>query len=279
MIPSESVEQPATSKRPGNDDISVPHANKRQKILHHSGPHRPYNLAAFSEAMEQGRSSSPNDEKACHEKSLLSQDSTIIVRVDNPVPQVNSTTPDSSPPSQLTGPDDTISRVARVHSTRLSSDPHSSCRDNRTPLGPIIISRDESGRSGYGSKRSAKFIYRVVLSRPRRVTKRWDPRGNFKDKSLGDLLKELPLTHDGIEGFTFAFENPHMRMVEYIPKYDEDGFESMKRCVDRLVKELLQLQVREGVKDPRLVTDVLIEGGDGRDNDLYDRMEETSLEW
>ncbi|KAK1754179.1 hypothetical protein QBC47DRAFT_403567 [Echria macrotheca] len=188
----------------------------------------------------------------------MEQGQTIIVRVvDNPISQVNSTTADSS----------------------ISSDPHFSCQDNRTPLGPIIISRDESGRSECETKPCVKFIYRVVLSHPRRVTKRWYPQGNFKDKSLGDLLKEVPLAHDNVEGFTFAFENPHMRMVEYIPKHDVDGFESMKRFVDRLVKELLQIQVREGAKDPRLVTDVLIEAGDGRDNDLYDRMEETSLEW
>jgi len=111
--------------------------------------------------------------------------------------------------------------------------------------------------------RPVKFIYRVVLLPTRRVIKRWELRGNFKDKTLIDLLKEFLLDDDKIEGLAFIFENSYMRLVEYIPKDDEDGFESMKRFVGKRVKKVLQLQVCEGVEGPRLVTDVLIEGKSG----------------
>jgi len=72
---------------------------------------------------------------------------------------------------------------------------------------------------GYERKPSVKFFYRVVVSSKWRVTKSWKPRGSFLDKSLSDLLRELPFTDDKFEGLTFVFDNhPYIGMVEYIPK-------------------------------------------------------------
>ena len=63
------------------------------------------------------------------------------------------------------------------------------------------------------------------------------------DKSLSDLLKELPITDNKFEGLTFVSDNHrYIRMVEYIPKGEEDGFESMNWFVTEAIKELLLLQ-------------------------------------
>lgn len=132
------------------------------------------------------------------------------------------------------------------------------------------------------SKPSINFLYWVVLSRtPRTITERWSPKGRFQDKTLAELLKELPL-HDSKEsrGLIFTIESDCMRTVERIANDDEDSFGAMKRQINRGIRDWFHRQRRlgDGAPPPRLVIDIVIEEMVDDSKPEVD-VEDLELEW
>ncbi len=146
--------------------------------------------------------------------------------------------------------------------------PKSSLPDPSTPVTPATPIKPDgkgtgsgNGRAGAGNP-SVKFIYRVVLTRtPKTLKVRWDPQGRFQDKTLAELMKELPFDKGESQGLIFTIESPCYKIVERIPHDDEDSFASMKREINLEIKEWLTRERRlAGSKAlPRLVFDILIE--------------------
>ena len=132
-----------------------------------------------------------------------------------------------------------------------------------TPANPAKLGgRGTASGSGGAGNPSVKFIYRVVLTRtPRTLTERWDPQGRFQDKTLAELLEELPFDKGESQGLIFTIESPCVKTVERIPHDDEDGFASMKRYINSGIREWFTRQRRlaSGKIPPRLVLDILIE--------------------
>jgi hypothetical protein len=134
---------------------------------------------------------------------------------------------------------------------------------------------------GGGAKFSINFIYRVVLSRtPRTVTERWAPQGRFQDKTLAELLKELPFPGEECQGLIFTIVSSCMKTVERIPNGDEDGFASMKRYINMEIREWLARQRRLEVQTaPRLVVDIIIERMSDEKKQELEGLEDVELEW
>ena len=129
-------------------------------------------------------------------------------------------------------------------------------------------------------KPSITFLYRVQPS-PTRPPKRWYPEGRFQDKSLGELLRELPFEAD-IEGLVFTIPGSDIPIMERIMRDDEDGFESMKRYIALGIRKWLQRQRQPGGgenKVPRLMVDILIEPIVGDNMQPLEELEEVELDW
>ncbi|KAK4251356.1 hypothetical protein C7999DRAFT_28086 [Corynascus novoguineensis] len=139
------------------------------------------------------------------------------------------------------------------------------------------------GGSRSGGKFSIEFIYRIVLSRtPKTVTERWTPQGRFQDKTLAQLLKELPFrdNSDESQGLIFTIDSPCMTTTERIPNNDEGGFLSLKGYINREIRAWLARQRRLGVEtQPRLLVDILIERMTDEKEQELDGLEGLELQW
>lgn len=103
------------------------------------------------------------------------------------------------------------------------------------------------------------FIYLIVQTRvPRTITERWTPQGRFKDKTLDQLIRELPFAEEVSKGLIFTVESECMSMVEHIACDDEAGFGAMKRHITREVQGWINRWRREGGTGG-LDIDILIE--------------------
>jgi hypothetical protein len=112
------------------------------------------------------------------------------------------------------------------------------------------------------------------------VAERWTPQGRFQDKTLAELLKELPFPEGESQGLIFTIESSCMKTVERILNDDEDGFASMKRYINMEIREWLARQRQQGVQHtPRLVIDILIERMSGDSKREVDVLEDLELEW
>lgn len=89
---------------------------------------------------------------------------------------------------------------------------------------------------GARSRVSVEFVYRVILSRtPVYLCKGWYPKGKFQDKTLRELLTELPL-EGTINGLTFTLEGPGFHIEQQIDGEDENRFEIMKRHFNKQIR-------------------------------------------
>ncbi|GAB1314518.1 hypothetical protein MFIFM68171_04728 [Madurella fahalii] len=137
------------------------------------------------------------------------------------------------------------------------------------------------GSSGRGAKPLINFMYRIVLSRtPKTVTERWSPRGRFQDKTLAELLKELPFNDGEAQGLIFTIESDCMRTVERILNDDEDSFASMKRYINMEIREwfMRQQHLKDGTP-PRLAIDILIERMSDDNKPGVNVLGDLELEW
>ena len=175
------------------------------------------------------------------------------------------------------------SRQEPIISPTASTNPATSVMDStegqkRQPSTSSSISTSIST----SSKPSINFLYWVVLSRtPRTITERWSPQGRFQDKTLAELLKELPL-HDSKEsrGLIFTIDSDCMRTVERIANDDEESFGAMKRQINRGIRDWFHRQRRlgDGAQPPRLVIDIVIEEMVDDSKPEVD-VEDLELEW
>ncbi|KAK4450328.1 hypothetical protein QBC34DRAFT_297569 [Podospora aff. communis PSN243] len=144
---------------------------------------------------------------------------------------------------------------------------------------PNIAQGSRPGTST-GVKPSINFLYRVVLARtPKTITERWNPEGKFQDKTLADLLNELPFQDRDAQGLVFTVESECMKIVERIVNDDEDGFASMKRYINREIKEWFRRQKRvAGGTPPKLVVDIIIERMGTEKEQEADMLDDSDLE-
>ena len=92
---------------------------------------------------------------------------------------------------------------------------------------------------GARSRVNIEFVYRVILSRiPVYQSKGWHPKGKFQEKSLRELLTELPL-EGTINGLAFTLEGPGLHIEEQIDGEDENRFENMKRHFNKQIRACL----------------------------------------
>ncbi|KAJ9156227.1 hypothetical protein NKR23_g906 [Pleurostoma richardsiae] len=109
---------------------------------------------------------------------------------------------------------------------------------------------------------------------------RWTPRGRFQDKTWAELLEELPFG-PGVWGLIFTVEGPGMSTREPIPRDDEDGLDSMKRYVNRAIRDWFTRQMKlggRGSATPRLVLDILIEKMTDENGDGGDEFDDLQLD-
>jgi hypothetical protein len=125
-------------------------------------------------------------------------------------------------------------------------------------------------------KPSIIFIYRVIISRrPIYMSKTWNPKGKFQDKSLSELIEELPLEGD-VKGLVFTLEGPNMNVEEEIYRGDEGRFEAMKRHFNRLIR------ARLGSRDDSssdLILEIEIEPLRDKSESGEDEDDDGTLEW
>lgn len=101
-----------------------------------------------------------------------------------------------------------------------------------------ITARPAVSKQGAQAKSPINFTYRIILSRlPVYQSKNWRPNGKFQDKSLKQLLQELPLKSP--KELIFTLEGPSIKVEEQIDCEDELGFEAMKRHFNKVIKSSL----------------------------------------
>ena len=130
-------------------------------------------------------------------------------------------------------------------------------------------------------KPAITFFYRVQPS-PTRPPTLWCPEGRFQDKTLGDLLRELPFKGD-VGGLDFTISGSDILVMERIMRDDEDRFESMKRHVELSIRKWLSRQRQLGGgenKVPRLMMNILIEPtSDNHIQQPLEELEEVEMNW
>lgn len=154
------------------------------------------------------------------------------------VPQPTSDTairkrPRTMPESVMASTELAIDDARRHHfstPSSMSATPYSTRTEEHTAsqVGPRPVQ----------SKPTVNFVYRIILSRsPVYQSKNWRPDGKFQDKSLKQLLKELPLEKP--KELIFTLEGPSVKVEEQIDCDDEMGFEAMKRHYNKVIKSSL----------------------------------------
>jgi hypothetical protein len=132
----------------------------------------------------------------------------------------------SRPVTQITPPD----AVPIITTTRETD---SATKD----LVPERNSAEEKVQSN--SRPKITIMYRTVLSRtPIYRCKGWTPEGRFRDKTLQELLNELPINGDadGIEGLLFTLDGPGLKAEQYLALGGDDRFEVMKKHFEKLIQ-------------------------------------------
>ncbi|KAF2190544.1 hypothetical protein K469DRAFT_387705 [Zopfia rhizophila CBS 207.26] len=97
------------------------------------------------------------------------------------------------------------------------------------PLAPPVASLPAP------QKRSVDFVYRAIISRsPLYQYKTWKPRGRFQDKSLAELIQELPFDKD-IKGLILRLQGPGIAVQETVNCDEEEKFDTAKRRFNKLI--------------------------------------------
>jgi hypothetical protein len=150
----------------------------------------------------------------------------------------------NSSTSMAIGRDTTSSTIiSRSHSPNapFSNTIIGSARRPFTPATTIVTpeirsEHTEIPKQPQQGKPKIKVEYFVVLSRsPVYESKGWQPEGNFQEKTLLQLLRQLPL-HGDIKGLIFTLEGPGLKMEQRIDSEDESGFETMKRRFSKMMR-------------------------------------------
>lgn len=140
------------------------------------------------------------------------------------------------------------------------------------------------GSSLNQTKPSVAFIYRVIDSQSssEKRVQTWQPRGRFQDKSLAELVEELPFDDPAdVRGLVFTIDLPGMQAVEHILRENEDGFESMKRLINKSIRDWFTRRRRsaEDTGPARLVIDVFIETMGDENKEGIDKGDDLDMTW
>jgi hypothetical protein len=98
--------------------------------------------------------------------------------------------------------------------------------------------KSEPAKQAPRGKPTINFVYRIVSRAPIYTSKIWNPKGKFQEKSLRELMEELPLEGD-IKGLVFTLEGPGMSVEEPIYRGEEGRFDEMKRHFNKLIRACL----------------------------------------
>ena len=126
------------------------------------------------------------------------------------------------------------------------------------------------------SKVNIEFVYRVILSRtPVYLCKGWHPKGKFQEKSLRELLTELPL-EGTVKGLAFTLEGPGLHIEEQIDGEDENRFEIMKKHFNKQIRACLASCAQS--KTPLLI-EIEIEPLRGESVQGNDEIDDADIDW
>lgn len=102
------------------------------------------------------------------------------------------------------------------------------------------------GASSTPPKPNIDFTYIVILSRtPVYQYKSWTPRGHFLEKSLSELITELPFDNEkGIRGLIIRLQGPGVAAEETLYCDEEAKFDATKGRFLRMVKMSLKNQAK-----------------------------------
>ncbi|KAL5400094.1 hypothetical protein PMIN03_012580 [Paraphaeosphaeria minitans] len=134
----------------------------------------------------------------------------------------------------------------------------------------VACSRDSSA--------GINFNYRVVLCpTPVYKSKRWYPKGLFLEKSLSELINELPFGHkEGIRALKIRLNCPGFDVEEAIGRGQEDSYNSTKKEFIRVVKECRKKHIKAN-SGGILAVDFTIEAVMGGDCDEQMGIYENSV--
>jgi hypothetical protein len=181
---------------------------------------------------------------------------------------------------QATSPTHTISALGSSHKIDKTSgltfplpspsDVNPSTEQVRQPLPPVTSNPvpDPSG----DTKAGISFHYEVILSRtPIYEVKGWHPKGHFLEKSLSELVEELPFENrTGIIGLIVRLTGPGVRLEQPLERGQDAEYNRTKKRITQMVKMCLKNHKKESVGG-RLVMDFEIEavreGGVEEDDD------------
>jgi hypothetical protein len=150
------------------------------------------------------------------------------------------------------------------------SDAKISTEQARQPLPPTTSKPVLA--SSTDTKAGISFRYNVILSRiPIYEVKGWHPKGHFLEKSLGELVEELPLKNKvGIKGLIIRLTGPGVKLEQVVERDQDAEYNSTKKEITQIVKMCLKNHKKESASS-RLVMDFKIEavreGGVDEDDD------------
>ena len=143
-------------------------------------------------------------------------------------------------------PAPTISTLASAHETTQQSSltpkpvpqdvqSNQGEKSSTTPANPVPVAPTVP-------KSNIDFNYIVILSRaPIYSYKSWNPKGHFMEKSLSELLHELPFeSKEDIEGLIIRLEGPGVDVEETLGCGEEAKFDTTKTRFLRMVKMCLK---------------------------------------
>jgi hypothetical protein len=172
-----------------------------------------------------------------------SSTTTTLQPVRETIPQA--TTLAQSPPSTTTTlppVHETISQTTILAQSPTQQDVHAS---TVPPVKPSPAPSSTKARDiPAPPKLNVDFNYAVILSRtPKFHCKTWTPRGHFLDKSLDELITELPFdNHQNITGLKVCLEGPWAKVEESLKCNEEAKFEITKGRFLKAVRRCLKNQ-------------------------------------
>lgn len=110
------------------------------------------------------------------------------------------------------------------------------------------------------SRTAIIFNYRVILSRtPIYRSTCWEPKGRFLDKSLSDLIDELPFENKaGVVGLVIQFAGPGAAIEDKIERGRETKYDGTKKEIKEMAMMCLESH-NKAKNDGELVMDFKIE--------------------
>jgi hypothetical protein len=145
-----------------------------------------------------------------------------------------------------------------------------------TKSSPATISRPAAA-SSTDSKAGINFHYKVILSRtPVYQVRSWQPKGHFLEKSLSELIDELPFENkEGVIGLIIRLTGPGVDIEETIECGQDavDDYNSVKEDLMQIVKMCLKGHIKASTGSKlvmKFMIEAVREGGVDKDKNESD---------